>query len=252
MKNTKLLSVACLALLSTAVFADDPIKPVNAQLNLVKQSQHVENTQNHTIIDANFPLLNGTLNPTDKQFNQIVVDLINKEMNTFKKDAIEFNEMAKNGSPTIDLKSSLNIEYFTNIIQANNQTLISARFSINQYLLGAAHPNESYRVLNYNVSTGKTLALADLFAPNAAYEKMLTSYCLKILSARLKRPASDIRPMIKLDNWNIRTDGLLFSFDDFPNAIADQTVIVPYSVISRILAKKSDLYVCAINVGRCT
>lgn len=252
MKNTKLLSFTCLTLLATIAFADDPIKPVTKQLNLVKQSQHMENTQNHTIIDANFPLLNGTLNPTDKQFNQIVVDLINKEMNDFKKDAIQFNEMSKNGSPTIDLNSSLNIEYFTNVIQANNNTFISARFSINQYLLGAAHPNESYRVLNYNVNTGKTLALADLFTPNAAYEKTLTSYCLKTLSARLKRPANEISPMIKFDNWNIRADGLLFSFDDFPNAMADQTVIVPYSVIRNMLAKNSGLYVCAMNVGSCT
>ncbi|MFZ2315737.1 MAG: RsiV family protein [Gammaproteobacteria bacterium] len=252
MKNIKLLSLIGIAFLSTQAFADDPIKPVTKQLNLVKQSQHTENTQTHTVIDANFPLFNGTLDPASQQFNQTVVDLINKEINAFKKDAVEFNEMSKNGSPAIDLNSSLNIEYFTNTVQANNRTLISVRFSINQYLLGAAHPNESYRVLNYTLSTGKILTLADLFAPGSSYEKTLTSYCLKILSTRLKRPTSEIRPMMEFNNWNIRPDGLLFSFDQFPNAMADQTVIVPYAAIQSILAKNSDIYVCAINVGSCT
>lgn len=252
MKTVKLLSLICAALLSTQTFADDPIKPVTKQLDLVKQSQHTENTQTHTVIDANFPLLNGTLDPASKQFNQAVIDLINQEMNAFKKDAVEFNEMSKNGSPAIDLNSSLNIEYFTNVVQANNHTFISVRFNISQYLLGAAHPNQSYRVLNYNLSTGKIFTLADLFIPGSSYEKTLTSYCLKTLSARLKRPASDIRPMMTFNNWNIRTDGLLFSFDQFPNAIEDQTVIVPYSAIRSILAKNSDVYVCAINVGSCT
>ncbi len=248
-KIAKLCLLTTLSLLSFKVLADDPTTVVTPDLTLVKQIQHIEDTKIHADLDVSFPLLNGKLTPTDKQFNQVVVNLMNTEMTRFKKDVVEFNAMSLNGTTDIKLNSSLNLEYFTNLITTKNNQLISIRFSLNEYMLGAAHPNQSYRVLNYNLSTGQPIQLSDLFNPKANYIKTLTNYSLKILSKRLNSSPEELRPMMLFNNWNLRKDGLLISFDEFPHAIEDQTVIIPYSVIKKIMAKDSVVYDCVI--GQC-
>lgn len=250
MNKTRLASFLLLSLLSFNVLADDPITKVTTDLSLVTQTQHIEDSQIRASIDVHFPLLNGNVTPAGKQFNQVVVNLVNTEIAKFKKDVIEFNSMSQNGAtPDINLNSSLDLEYFTTPLTANNNQLISVRFSLNEYMLGAAHPNQSYRVLNYNLTTGQVIQLSDLFKPGTDYLKALTAYSLKVLSKRLDTPADEIRPMMLFNNWNLRKDGLLISFDEFPHALEDQTVIIPYSAIKNIMSKDNVVYHCAI--GQC-
>ncbi len=122
-------------------------------------------------------------------------------------------------------------------------------FTESTYEAGAAHPNSSTTVLNYDVKNGKKLALADLFNAKANYLSAISSYCIKELKDRSKKDKDSMidDEMMKsgaaarADNyraWAITKKGLWITFDPYQVAAfaaGPQHVLVPYAALKDLI-----------------
>src|SRR5262249_43835062 len=119
---------------------------------------------------------------------------------------------------------------------------LSIKFQTEGYLAGAAHPYHMVYVLNYDLEHGQDIALSDLFLPNANYLETISNYCAAQLATRdidFKdfSQGADPKPE-NYKNWNISSDGLLITFDEYqvaPYSAGPQTVSVPYSELKALI-----------------
>ena len=125
----------------------------------------------------------------------------------------------------------------------------AARFGCQgTYSRGAAHGNSLTQVLNYDLKSGKKLALADLFKDKSKYLSVIASYCQKELKDRAKKPEAMILMELidsgagpRADNyraWNITKKGLWITFDPYQvaaYAAGPQYILVPYSALKDLI-----------------
>lgn len=208
------------------------------------------------VVKAVYPRLESDVNrdPIDK-FNQTVLNTIQEEADKFQKNA---KEMQKNlHNPPKSGKNDLFIDYDSSVIKSGRYHIISIRMSIEGMIMGAAHPFHYHRVLNYNLDTGETIELADLFQEDADYLHTLSNYTKKTLTRRLDNKemiAEGTAPTVaNFRVWNIKPTGILITFDEYqvaPYVFGAQTVLVPYFVLKSILSNASPITKC-MRQGRC-
>jgi hypothetical protein len=202
------------------------------------------NKEKHYTIDAEYPQIEG--DARFEKFNREARGLITKDVAAFK--TAETTEESEPGSetPAETLDSSLDIGYE---IRRATDDLISVEFTEGEYSRGAAHPNSTTTVLNYDVKNGKKLTLADLFNPNSKYLSVISAYCIKALKEQAKKDNTSMLDdeMLKsgasprADNyraWSITKMGLWITFDPYqvaPYAAGPQYVLVPYSALKDII-----------------
>lgn len=207
------------------------------------------NKEKHYTVDAEYPQIEG--DPRFDNFNREARGLIMKDVAAFK--TAETAETAEESEPGVladeAQESSLDIGYE---IRYATDDLISVEFSEGEYSRGAAHGNSLTTVLNYDVKSGKKLALADLFNAKANYLSVISAYCIKALKGQSKKDKDSMLDddMMKLgaspraDNyraWSITKKGLWITFDPYQvaaYAAGPQHVLVPYAVLKDII--KSD------------
>lgn len=207
-------------------------------------------------IAANYPQLTGSADPNVEKFNQTVRSLINRHIGGFKKDMVPAeNEPTPDStvSPPVyeDTGSDISIDY---TVALAKDDLISIGFNISSYYAGAAHPNSSAEVVNYDLKNGKQLKLADLFQPGAKYVQAIAAFCVKDLTALARKQGADgmldeqwiqrgAGPDVKnYQNWTITRKGLGITFDTYqvaPYAAGPQTVAVPYTALKDIIKPDS-------------
>jgi len=202
------------------------------------------NKEKHYTVAAEYPQIEG--DARFEKFNREARSLITKDVAAFKTA-----ETAEPAEPTNVLadearESSFDIGYQ---IRFATDDLISVEFSEGTYEAGAAHPNSSTTVLNYDVRNGKKLALADLFNPKATYLKAISDYCIKELKDRSKKDKDSMVDdgMMKsgasprADNykaWTITRKGLWIVFDPYQvaaYAAGPQYVLVPYTALKDLI-----------------
>jgi len=202
------------------------------------------NKEKHYKVDAEYPQVEGDAR-FDK-FNREARSLITKDVAAFK--TAETAEPAEPANVLADeaRESSLDIGYQ---IRFASDDLISVEFTESTYEAGAAHPNSSTTVLNYDVKNGKKLALADLFNAKANYLSAISSYCIKELKDRSKKDKDSMidDEMMKsgaaarADNyraWAITKKGLWITFDPYQVAAfaaGPQHVLVPYAALKDLI-----------------
>jgi Protein of unknown function (DUF3298)/Deacetylase PdaC len=202
------------------------------------------NKKDHYTIDAEYPQVEGGDARFDK-FNKETRNMIAKDVATWKA-----GEASVKGDETVDYPtevpdSSFNIGYD---IRFATDNLISVEFSEGGYTRGAAHPNSSTAVVNYDLKSGKKLALADLFKPKSNYLSVISTYCIKNLKEQsrkkdlmLEDDTIQTGASAKADNykaWAITKKGLWITFDPYqvgPYAAGPQYVLVPYSSLKDLI-----------------
>jgi hypothetical protein len=199
------------------------------------------NTQKLYKVAAEYPQIEG--DSRFDGFNREARALVTKDVAAFKtaetEDIDTTYTSTENQTSTIDM--SYDFHYATD-------NLISVAFSEGTYSRGAAHGNQLTQVLNYDVKSGKKLALADLFKDKSKYLSVIAAYCQKDLKERAKKPDTMILPELietgagpKADNyraWNITKKGLWITFDPYEvaaYAAGPQYILVPYSVLKDII-----------------
>jgi len=200
--------------------------------------------EKHYMVDAEYPQIEG-----DARFDKLnreARSLVTKDVAAFK--TAETSEPASPDNVLADeaRESTLDIGYQ---IRFATDDLISVEFIESTYEAGAAHPNRSTTVLNYDVKGGRKLSLGDLFNPKANYLKTISDYCIKELKDRSKKDKDSMLDddMMKsgasarADNykaWAITKKGLWITFDPYQvaaYAAGPQYVLVPYSALKDLI-----------------
>jgi hypothetical protein len=189
-------------------------------------------------IDIEYPLMQGKAAQVDP-FNQEMNDFITQTVNGFKNDLASYSDTSAG-----DSNNSLQLRFTTPLV---SDQVVSILFQAYFYYAGAAHPNTYYVAYNYDLTQNKMLELNDLFLPNSNALSIISFYCQVHLEKNLgdsyvKEGATAIEDNYK--NWNIKLDGLQFTFDPYqvaPYAAGPQTIVVPFSVLEKIVAPDSVL-----------
>jgi hypothetical protein len=127
-------------------------------------------------------------------------------------------------------------------------SVLSIFFQIEAYM-GGSSTIAHYRVVSYDLETGRLLTLSDLFKPNINYLEVLSDFAILNLLDR-----TDIDPTLILINaapkaenfdlWNITQIGLLITFED--NQVGEypggtKQILIPYGLISSLLDPQGPL-----------
>jgi hypothetical protein len=202
------------------------------------------NKEKRYTLDAEYPQIEG--DSRFDNFNREARGLVMKDVAAFKTAETVEESDSTSETPAETLDSTLDIGYE---IRYATDDLISVEFTEGEYSRGAAHGNSSTTVLNYDVKSGKKLALADLFNPKSNYLSVISAYCIKALKDRSKKEndsmlsdeliQSGASP--RADNyraWAITKKGLWITFDPYQVAAyagGPQNVLVPYSALKDII-----------------
>ena len=194
-------------------------------------------------LSAEYPQVTGAQNAAG--FNLAAKTLVNGAFSDFRKTVAQFTAADIRSTPA-DMGNYLDLGYS---IDYADDDLVSMQVLTDEFT-GGAHPNQGFYTLTYDLKAGKTVRLADLFRPGAAYLRTIADYCAKDLQAR-KDPdsgenrglatdifADGVKPTAdNFQNWAVTQKGLLILFPPYQVAsYADgpQSVIVPYSALKSI------------------
>lgn len=198
-------------------------------------------------ITVNYPQITGKdLGASEKQFNNIIKERMNKSIENFKQTV---NENEKYPVPS-EIKahgSTLSSDYQIAMI---NKSFISLRYGMDIYFAGAAHPTHTYQSLNFDLSQNKELTLSNLFQAKTNYLQKIADYATKQLKTKLKNDAfqEGFNPIVKnYQVWNTLPKGLRITFNEYqvaPYVYGPQQVIIPYSYLKNILSEKTAIGKC--------
>ena len=121
------------------------------------------------------------------EFNKMVQDIIDKEINDFKKNSLENDTAVKQTDPVSYAKYpreyDLQIGYDKGVADENTISVV-----INIYNFeGGAHGASYSKAVNYNPKTKKEIKLADLFPNDPDYLKKISGYCIIDLTSQMTK-----------------------------------------------------------------
>ncbi len=123
--------------------------------------------------------------------------------------------------------------YVSYDIAAQTDSLISVIFYDYEFT-GGAHGNTALRTMNFDLSTGRELALADLFSGGTVPYDTIASFAAKTLEDRLGAdatfPEGYTADAANFQFWTLAPDGITFYFPPYqvaPYAAGIQKVTVP-------------------------
>ena len=207
--------------------------PLSGQLTLVSQP-YIETNQDPVFtITAQIPQLSGNDDPRAQAFNQRLDEIVQKEVSVFRE---EFTR-----GPIVEVSTDSFLE-ITYELLSQYDDIWSIKFFYTFYNNGAAHPGDFSHTINYDLASGRELALSDLFLTNTNYLETISNYCINELR---KQPFFDpfttegASPTLEnYRNWNITPQGLMITFDTYqvaPGAAGPQVILVPYGELQNLI-----------------
>ncbi len=193
-------------------------------------------------ITAQIPTLQGSSDPRVTNFNTLVDQIIQDEIELFKTDVLAFAS-----NPPIAAGSSFDLSYS---VIGQRADIWSIKFDIYVYSDGAAHPNGYSRTLNYDLSNGREISLDELFLSGSNYLQTISDFCKTQLSARdigFEMFSAGADPLAEnYRRWNISDGGLVITFDAYQvaaYAAGPQLVTIPFSELQSIINPQGALAV---------
>jgi len=192
-------------------------------------------------ISAQTPRFAGSDDPRAQTFNKKVSDLIQGEIEYFRKHIL-----AQTTAVSVSAGSFFEAKY---MVVFQNENIWSLKFDFMGYADGAAHPYHYSMTFNYDLEQGKKLSLDDLFRPDSNYLEVVSSYCIFELSKRdigfyggFEQGAEPAPKNYR--NWNITSNGLIITFDEYqvaPYVAGPQMVFVPYVELRKVVDAQGPL-----------
>lgn len=228
---------------------DSDVVAINGDLKVIPHSRHEEDQFLHYSIDVTYPQIIGNLSKQAQQFNELITKIVDSEVEKFKtnvnKDLSHIQSL-----PEEVQHNTFKVDYDIDVIHPNNQALISVRLSIEGMQAGRAHPFHTHEVLNFDLNTGRAIALKDLFKNRTNFLKAIAEYSHTKLNETLKDQdkwmlSEGTKPNNKnYKNWNLEEDALLITFDEYqvaPYAYGPQEIEIPYSELKNLLSPKAPI-----------
>lgn len=178
-------------------------------------------------ISMQYSLLTPT-SPSAKHLNSLVHKLLNAKKEKFIKGSAE---SVMNFTSTLQINDS--------VLFYKPRKLISIQYEQMAYISGAAHPNTTHFVLNYDIASGKLLNLQDILnnpKTDLAYIAKIATQNLKLKKlGKMNFIKEGASPTFKnYRNWNFTDKGFLIIFDTYQVAAyvyGPQKVLIPYSML---------------------
>ena len=216
-----------------------PETPISRQLKLVSVPFNESNESPAYVITAQIPQLTGSDHPRVQGFNQLLNGIVQKEIDASRQSFLQMD------TPPDISGSALHV---THQLIAQIDELWSLKLDFMTYLAGAAHPFTTSRTINYDLTAGRELALAELFLPNSNYLDFISKYCVADLQKQLGEffifPEGAEPNPENYRLWNITPDGLQITFQQLqvaPSATGEVLVTVPYSTMQAIIDPQGPL-----------
>jgi len=212
-------------------------------LKIVEKKEAVSNKKLHYKIKIALPQLAGVDSARVEKFNQAVAKLAAAQTREFKKRVNEYlhdplsDEVDKWKSASPPPPYRLIISY--KVISADKD-LISVLFPCYVDYHGP-HGSPFTMSFNYDLNRNAPVSLVDLFTQNSGYLKVISNYSIKKLKKQGKGYFAEFGAVPEVENfhtWNIIPAGLKITFDACQvdeYAAGERVVIVPYSVLKRII-----------------
>lgn len=227
---------------STPVLTSTQTLPPTTTLTPTALSSHISLASVHSeesgqspnyTITSETPVILENADPRVLVFNQSAGDIVVQDINEFKA-TLKYVP----GTP-VSAGSFLDIGW--KLVSPPGE-ILSLKFETIGYSDGAAHPYHYTQTLTFDIEKGEQVSLDVLFLPDSDYLKFLSDYCKIELAARdidFDSSSQGADPTVEnYRNWNITSDGLMITFDEYqvaPYAAGPQTVIIPYSALQGII-----------------
>lgn len=191
-------------------------------------------------LDIQKPVFSGFENrDIERHINTQIADKIDDVSFGFKK---ELNDWTVPDS--MDEPSSLYITATTTSMTGRYE---SVQFSVEQFMVGSAHPSSYEVALNFDINTGKVVALNDIFSGD--YLSVISKYSKDVLGERFADDYDDYEENFgkgtdpqseNYENFLITQNGLLVIFDQYQVAAGvagKQTVLIPWSQLNSVIKR---------------
>lgn len=183
---------------------------------------------------AQIPYLQGSDDVRVTNFNALLKQLAEKEINTFRDSILTIAPL-----DPINAGSSFDLQY---TLVGQKQDYWGIKYDISLYFDGSAHPSHYSLTINYNLDQGREIPLDELFTPSSNYLQVISDFCKAELSARdigFDGFAVGADPLPEnYTRWNISKEGLVITFDEYqvaPYAAGPQVVVIPASALQSII-----------------
>jgi hypothetical protein len=212
-------------------------------------------TKTKFVVQAEYPQLTGDRGITARNFNQAAYSLVMGDIKPYLKDSRDLEKERHAHWKDVE-------EYHTishRVIYASD-AVISVLFYAEGYSWGAAHGYHYPLVLNYDLTRGRVLKLAELFKPGARYLQTIAAYCVDDLSCQLDMSPVQIqewngRATPELKNyraWVLTPAGLVIIFEEYQvtsYAGGEPKVLLPYERLREIINPRGVLASLAAPAG---
>lgn len=212
-------------------------------------------------IDASYPQIAGDDLAADvhaQQFNKLIDRIAKEEITKFKNNVLA-DKIHLDSLPEGMRNNSLHMDYDIDIVKPSKNAIVSVRMSVESMQAGRPHPYHAYRVVNFDLATGKQLTLNELFKTNPKFLAVISKYCRESLNKKLNDKwmiSQGTEANVKnFKNWNLQTDSLLITFDEYqvaPYSNGPQEVEIPYSALKKVMAAKAPVYSCLAHPEICS
>jgi len=206
----------------------------------------------HVFLQPNSPLLPSNLEyhgyhiqinyPLVSCFNKQAESIINEQIAKFL--GVEWDDLRRFNDGGCQVTVGFDCESVANIL--------AITFTGESYICGAAHGSQWQKTCHFDLATGNTLDVTDLFPPEIDYENALGAIIVQqfknqnIYDDQWENYHDAESDLVKwIDDWKIRKDGLQIYYMPYmgPAPGGNTTsVIIPYSEIEPLINKESPLW----------
>ncbi len=172
-------------------------------------------------------------------FNASVEGIVQSEENDFKQNVSDV--AVPGGTSTLDIHSS---------VVATSSNFVSILLSTDDYFVGMAHPSHAMASVNFDLASGRAIALSDLFAPGSDYLSVIADYAMNDITKQIKNGTyfSTLEYVAQsgglaadpanFEVFNITPAGLIIRFQEYqvgPYASGPTSTTIPWGELSGIL-----------------
>jgi hypothetical protein len=186
-------------------------------------------------IDITYPEIAG-----QNEFNNLVKNIIDKEISDFKNNSLENDNAVKEIDPESYAKYPRTYDLIINYNKGQlDDDLASVVFDIYNFE-GGAHGASYQKVLNYDFKNKKELTLADVFTGQNDYLQKISDYCIKDLTNQIIKATGNTEgawiadgagPIVEnFQIFLINKDNITFYFPQYqvaPGAFGGFKVVMP-------------------------
>jgi uncharacterized protein len=171
--------------------------------------------------DIRFPRIDGVQTPEIQRFNELMAQQPQYRLEDATEEIVDYQ------------------------IAYAGPELVSVRFNMSEYSLGAAHPSNGAKAVTVLMATGEPMNAQTVFRPGSGWQNFLTDRAVREITTQFRDygftpPARDVRDSVtKPHLWLVTENGLIILFPPYSfggsHVMGGTEVSIPWTELSRYL-----------------